>query len=120
MTRPCSPCLKYKLHRELDHAIIALEQSAVSADVGGYLPEVRGITVLLAAQHRASGGALAGCERVQVIGKVEGFRAHLKGFVFPDRKVSRKGQIQLKHAGSLQIVQSQIAVGALRDAGRGL
>src|SRR5438552_3809290 len=100
---------KNEFQRKLDDAIVAPRQSAVPADVVGNLPKVRSreghITASLARVGRGTR-----CEEIQMVGKVEGFRAQLNRLAFPDRKVPRQGQIQLKRSRALHVVIAQIPV----------
>src|ERR1700682_495893 len=80
--------LKDKLHRDLDHAIVAGLQSVVSADVVGDLPNVRGGERNVSA-GLSGGGRGARSEGVQMVGKIEGFRAHLNRLLFPNGEGSR-------------------------------
>ena len=77
---------KHQFQRQLDDAIIAPQQSAVSADVVGDLPKVRSSQSHVTAsvvRHETWNG------QIHMVGKVEGFRTQLNRLVFPDPKVSR-------------------------------
>src|SRR5207237_2833869 len=105
---------KHQFQSELDDAIVARQQPAISADVVGDLPKVRSSQGNIAAsgvRHETWNG------QIHMVGKVEGFRAQLNCLVFPYGKVSRQGQIQLKRSRAFHAVIAQIAVRPRRGWG---
>src|SRR5437016_1175755 len=95
--------------RQLDDAIITRRQSVVSADVVGDLSKVRSrqrnVTASLARV-----GTDTGTEGIQMVWKVESFRAQLNQLAFPDRKSPRHGHVQLKGSRPLQVVITECPI----------
>jgi hypothetical protein len=75
---------KHEFHGELNDARVAGVQAVVSTDIALNLSEGRGTQRIRSRTARRSGRG-----RIQVIGKIERFEAHLKGLSFPNRERTR-------------------------------
>src|SRR6267142_31131 len=100
---------EHEFQRQLDDAIVARRQSVVPADVVRDLPKVRSSEGNLTASLSPV-GPVTRSEWVQVVRKVEGFRAQLNRLAFPDRKRPGQRHVQLENTRSLQGVIPQVAV----------